>query len=287
MIHGWGLARWCANGLTARKRLPWVHLSVRRIDPARMESLTHCLAVAIGGGDGEEGGSRRDAEGCDLFRGPMVARGDRIASVHPTVGQYRLTEEDRTAMLEAILTDPEAWPVQRGRPVPARHVSPRTSRPRCQRRLSRLLCGVPEVREGRPRHPVPQEHASQPIQGRPESRRPTAPRDRGRSGADRTRGRGQGPRAEEMIMAQKKATGQTGPGSSRGIGAASKCAAGGPRAAGAGREPELARGGAGRSSGPSPASATLRLAIASRWRPGTRSVRSFRSPRRRRWRRRR
>jgi hypothetical protein len=29
-------------------------------------------------------------------------------------GQYRLTEEDRTAMLEAILNDPEGWPVQRG-----------------------------------------------------------------------------------------------------------------------------------------------------------------------------
>jgi hypothetical protein len=26
-------------------------------------------------------------------------------------GQYRLTEEDRTAMLEAILNDPEGWPV--------------------------------------------------------------------------------------------------------------------------------------------------------------------------------
>jgi hypothetical protein len=29
-------------------------------------------------------------------------------------GHYRLTEEDRTAMLEAILSDPEGWPVQRG-----------------------------------------------------------------------------------------------------------------------------------------------------------------------------
>jgi hypothetical protein len=29
-------------------------------------------------------------------------------------GQYRLTEVDRTIMLEAILSDPEAWPVQRG-----------------------------------------------------------------------------------------------------------------------------------------------------------------------------
>jgi hypothetical protein len=29
-------------------------------------------------------------------------------------GQYRLTEEDRTAMLEAILSDPEGWPVQKG-----------------------------------------------------------------------------------------------------------------------------------------------------------------------------
>ena len=29
-------------------------------------------------------------------------------------GQYRLTERDRTAMLEAILSDPEGWPVQRG-----------------------------------------------------------------------------------------------------------------------------------------------------------------------------
>ena len=27
--------------------------------------------------------------------------------------QHRLTEEDRTAMLEAILNDPEGWPVQR------------------------------------------------------------------------------------------------------------------------------------------------------------------------------
>jgi DNA-binding transcriptional regulator YiaG len=42
-----------------------------------------------------------------------------------------------------------------------------------------------------------------------------------------------------MIMAQKKATGRTGPGRSRGIGAASKARAGGPRVAGAGREPEL------------------------------------------------
>jgi hypothetical protein len=29
-------------------------------------------------------------------------------------GQYRLTEEDRTTMLEAILSDPEGWPVQKG-----------------------------------------------------------------------------------------------------------------------------------------------------------------------------
>jgi hypothetical protein len=29
-------------------------------------------------------------------------------------GQYKLTEIDRTVMLEAILSDPEAWPVQRG-----------------------------------------------------------------------------------------------------------------------------------------------------------------------------
>jgi hypothetical protein len=29
-------------------------------------------------------------------------------------GQYRLTEADRTTMLEAILSNPEAWPVQRG-----------------------------------------------------------------------------------------------------------------------------------------------------------------------------
>jgi hypothetical protein len=29
-------------------------------------------------------------------------------------GRYRLTEEDRTAMLEAILNDPEGWPVQKG-----------------------------------------------------------------------------------------------------------------------------------------------------------------------------
>ena len=29
-------------------------------------------------------------------------------------GQYRLTEADRTALLEAILGDPEGWPVQRG-----------------------------------------------------------------------------------------------------------------------------------------------------------------------------
>ena len=29
-------------------------------------------------------------------------------------GQYRLTERDRTAMLDAILGDPEGWPVQRG-----------------------------------------------------------------------------------------------------------------------------------------------------------------------------
>jgi hypothetical protein len=29
-------------------------------------------------------------------------------------GQYRLTEADRTVMLDAILSGPEAWPVQRG-----------------------------------------------------------------------------------------------------------------------------------------------------------------------------
>ena len=29
-------------------------------------------------------------------------------------GQYRLTEADRTALLEAIVSDPEAWPVQKG-----------------------------------------------------------------------------------------------------------------------------------------------------------------------------
>jgi hypothetical protein len=29
-------------------------------------------------------------------------------------GQYRLTEKDRTALLEAILSDPEGWPVQKG-----------------------------------------------------------------------------------------------------------------------------------------------------------------------------
>jgi hypothetical protein len=29
-------------------------------------------------------------------------------------GRYQLTEADRTIMLEAILSDPEAWPVQRG-----------------------------------------------------------------------------------------------------------------------------------------------------------------------------
>jgi hypothetical protein len=29
-------------------------------------------------------------------------------------GQYRLTEADRTNLLEAILNDPEAWPVQKG-----------------------------------------------------------------------------------------------------------------------------------------------------------------------------
>jgi hypothetical protein len=29
-------------------------------------------------------------------------------------GQYRLTESDRTTLLEAILSGPEAWPVQRG-----------------------------------------------------------------------------------------------------------------------------------------------------------------------------
>jgi hypothetical protein len=29
-------------------------------------------------------------------------------------GHYRLTESDRTIMLDAILSDPEAWPVQRG-----------------------------------------------------------------------------------------------------------------------------------------------------------------------------
>jgi hypothetical protein len=28
--------------------------------------------------------------------------------------QYRLTESDRTGMLDAILSNPEAWPVQRG-----------------------------------------------------------------------------------------------------------------------------------------------------------------------------
>jgi hypothetical protein len=28
--------------------------------------------------------------------------------------QFRLTEADRTTLLEAILSDPEAWPVQRG-----------------------------------------------------------------------------------------------------------------------------------------------------------------------------
>ena len=29
-------------------------------------------------------------------------------------GQYRLTEEDRTIMIEAILSDPEGWPLQKG-----------------------------------------------------------------------------------------------------------------------------------------------------------------------------
>ena len=29
-------------------------------------------------------------------------------------GHYRLTEADRTSLLEAILSNPEAWPVQRG-----------------------------------------------------------------------------------------------------------------------------------------------------------------------------
>ena len=29
-------------------------------------------------------------------------------------GQYRLNEDDRTTMLDAILGDPEGWPVQRG-----------------------------------------------------------------------------------------------------------------------------------------------------------------------------
>ena len=62
-------------------------------------------------------------------------------------GQYRLTEVDRTAMLEAILNDPEGWPVQRGTAGArkARFASQDLDRV-LQRRLSSLLRGLPQVR---------------------------------------------------------------------------------------------------------------------------------------------
>jgi hypothetical protein len=60
-------------------------------------------------------------------KGDKGARDTRIPSVHAWVpvvielpsfsnkwDQYRLTESDRTSMLGAILSNPDAWPVQRG-----------------------------------------------------------------------------------------------------------------------------------------------------------------------------
>ena len=119
-------------------------------------------------------------------------------------GQYRLTEVDRTTMLEAILSDPEAWPVQRG--TAGAQVSIRLSgaQHRPERRLSRFLRRVPEVREDCPGHPLSQECAGQSLAGRPESGRQIASRDRKGAGGDRTRRKGRDHQETEVIMAQKK-----------------------------------------------------------------------------------
>ena len=83
-------------------------------------------------------------------------------------GQYRLREVDRTAMLEAILSQPEAWPVQRGTSGGEGAVFLARPRQRYERRLSRFLRRVPKIWKDCSRHSISQERAEQPLESRPE-----------------------------------------------------------------------------------------------------------------------
>src|SRR5215469_14188139 len=66
------------------------------------------MVMAKRGGTGRE---RKPERSSQVLRLPVVVELPPFAQKW---SQHRLTEEDRSAMLEAILGDPEGWPVQRG-----------------------------------------------------------------------------------------------------------------------------------------------------------------------------